>query len=159
MAIEPFGMEDGEKFSPEILAAFESYPSPSPSKGFEATFWSQFETRRSRYRGLLGSLRRIWELEIEGVVVWRLAASTITGGLSCLLVLGVLCGSTNQPPTSSLPKSPIDIPSSTPTVLAFHNREWERELAIPKAMPKTAPPRTPEKTKEFSWNISSANLA
>lgn len=158
MSINPHLLEEDD-FSPEILSAFDAYPAPSPSKGFEASFWSQFENRRTRYRGVIGFLRRLWELEIEGVVVWRLAASTLTGGGGGALLLGLLAGSPT-PSSSSSPLPPRPLPLVAMSSLALYNREWETDLYVPKPLPQSAPPHpTRQKGDEFSWNGSSAPLA
>jgi hypothetical protein len=155
MPIDP--TEEGVEFTPEILAAFDAYPSPSPSKGFEARFWSAMETRQSRYRGFSGFLRRVWELEIEGVMVWRLAASMLSGGASCALLLGLSLTKPSTIPAAPQPDS--QLPVTTMKAFAFYKRDWEKDFYLPKARPKAAPPHTPHQGGDFSWNGSNAHLA
>ncbi len=78
-----------EEFSPAIRAAFDSYPAPKPDAEFDARFWRELDARKNRYRGFKGFWRRVVEVEIEGVTVWRLGVSTLSGGVLCLLVLGI----------------------------------------------------------------------
>ena len=77
--------EPTEEFSPEIRAAFDDYPFPVADADFDARFWRELDTRQSRYRGFGGLLRRLIEVEIEGIAVWRL-------GVALFGVRGELCG-------------------------------------------------------------------
>jgi hypothetical protein len=151
------------EFPPEIQEAFAAYPQPRPSRGFEARFWADFERRRGRYRGLVGFLRRMLELEIEGVMVWRLALSTLSGGVSCVLVLGLLFGFANQKTTPDLPlpgkQMPAQIPLTPMNAYAFYNRDWENELLLPQQKPKLAPLKARPKGRDFSWSGSSGHWA
>lgn len=120
-----------EEFSPDIAAAFDLYPTPSLSREFEAKFWSEFAARRARYRGFVGFLRRVWEIEIEGVAVWRLAASTFCGGAACALFFGfVALFATPQNAPRPAPRS-VPVPE-TPRMAfdarRFTAREWEWEF-------------------------------
>jgi hypothetical protein len=153
--------EESAEFTPEILAAFDAYPAPSPSKGFEARFWNALETRQSRYRGFSGFLRRLWELEIEGVMVWRLAASMLSGGASGALLLGLSLSKPSDLP--AVPQPASQLPITTMRAFAFYKRDWEKDFYLPKARPKSAPPHTPTHAPhqggDLSWNGSNAHLA
>lgn len=145
---------DFEEFPPEIRAAFDAYPTPRPSRGFEARFWAQLEARRNRYRGFGGFLRRVWEIEIEGVAVWRLALSTLSGGASCALFFAAfaLLAMPDQTPRAA-PESPPDFPD-TPRMAfdarAFYAREWE-EFGFPaRSKPAPQPLEIPQDGGEIS---------
>lgn len=150
------------EFPPEIRAAFDGYSLPNPSPEFEARFWTELDARRTRYRGVFGFLRRILELEIEGVMVWRLAASTLSGGASCTLLLALALGFSTP---KSAPLAPAPLPQDQrpfPAMgaFAFYNRQWEHDF-FSQPQPKPAPQRA-KSTKnggDFSWNGSNAHLA
>ena len=168
---------------PEIQAAFDAYPKPGTPLGFEARFWAHYADRRGRYRGLVGWLRRLVEVEIEGVAVWRLAASTLSGGALCALLVGLLVLSgqgTSNPTAAKIPLGPAPVPAdSAPSglgALAFYNREWELDLdsgdaprrasrrpspptpllrdRFNDAGPRNASPRHRGAGGEFSWAYS-----
>ena len=149
-----------EEFSPEIRAVFDAYSAPRPSTGFDARFWAQLDARQNRYRGLSGWLRRVWELEIEGVLVWRLALATFSGGASCALILGLALGfSTPQSaPLLPVPLPDPELPPTTMRAFAWYRREGEDPFFRP-YQPPSAPPRAPRHGSDFSWNGSNARLA
>lgn len=150
-----------DEFPPEIRAAFQAYSAPRPSPGFDARFWAQLEARQNRYRGFAGFLRRVWELEIEGVAVWRLALSTLSGGASCALVFALALGVSNPQIAPVTPPADDQIPATALHAFAFYRREWEAEFwAAPQ--PSSARPRR-HQGNDFSWNrsnpVSGAPLA
>ena len=147
-----------EEFSPEIRAVFDDYHTPRPSRGFDERFWAQLEGRQRSYRGFSGLMRRVWELEIEGVLVWRLALSTLSGGASCALIFACALGFSTSP-TAPVPRpTQSEFPTSAMTAFAFSYRDWESDYFL-KPTPKTAPPRAPKNGGGFSWNGSNAPLA
>ncbi len=145
-----FDAED--EFPPDIAAAFDNYATPPLSRDFEAKFWTQFEARRGRYRGFAGFLRRLWEIEIEGVAVWRLALSTFSGGATCALFLACALGF-SIPQNAPIAPLPAQIPPTAMNAFAFYRRDWEEDF-LPKIQPKPAPPSAPRKGGDFSWNGS-----
>ncbi|PQV65188.1 hypothetical protein B1R32_102197 [Abditibacterium utsteinense] len=151
-----------DEFPPDIRAAFDEYSLPRPSPTFEAHFWTRLEARRTRYRGVTGFCRRMLEIEIEGVMVWRLAASTLSGGASCALLLMLALGFASP---KEAPLAPAPLPRNHETLpamgaFAFYNRQWEDDF-FSQPQPKPAPQRA-KSTKnggDFSWNGSNAHLA
>lgn len=154
-------IENHEEFPPEIRAAFDGYSLPSPSPEFEARFWTELNARRTRYRSAMGFLRRILELEIEGVMVWRLAASMLSGGASCALLLFLALGF-STPKNSLLAPAPhprSNQPFTAMGAFAFYNRQWEQDFF---SQLQPAPRHRAKSTKnggDFSWNGSNARLA
>ena len=148
-----------DEFPPEIRTAFDAYPIPRPSPHFEARFWTELQARRARYRGVTGFCRRLLEIEIEGVMVWRLAASTLSGGASCALLLAFAISFSAQ---KSVPPAPLpqnEQPLTARDAFAFFNRRWEDEFF---STPQPKPARRATKTHhgdDFSWNGSNAHLA
>ncbi len=131
---------DFEEFPPDIQTAFNSYPSPQLSPDFEARFWTRFEARRGRYRGFSGFWRRVWEIEIEGVAVWKLLFSTFSGGAACALLFGAFALFAMPQSAPIVSEIPAPETPETPRMAfdsrAFYAREWELEVAEP---PKFAP--------------------
>lgn len=122
-----------EEFSPQIRAAFDSYPSPRPDAGFDARFWRELDARKNRYRGLRGLWRRVVEVEIEGVAVWRLGASTL-GGSGTFALGFALLGALSAPRAVSsvpLPLPPNSVPSGAPGTAQRFARELLDEAARP----------------------------
>jgi hypothetical protein len=98
--------DEESKFPDEIRAAFESYPQPRTSREFDAQFWKNLDARRGRYRGFAGFLRRLWEIEIEGVAVWPTLGQIVEqcGAAALLgLLMACLCFSLWRLSPSSLP--------------------------------------------------------
>ncbi|HEX8833863.1 MAG TPA: hypothetical protein VF719_06665 [Abditibacteriaceae bacterium] len=149
-----------DKFPPDIETAFEAYSTPTLSRGFEARFWAQLEARRSRYRGIVGFMRRLWEIEIAGVAVWRLGASTFSGGALCALSIALTVGfpTSSKAPVSSAPTQEREIPSNAMSAYAFYRREWEHDLIMPPVRRHTVP-KVRSGGGDFSWTGSNATLA
>ncbi len=154
--------QEETQFSDEIRAAFDSYPKVRTSPAFEAKFWRELDARRARYRGLSGFLRRLWEIEIEGVAVWRLALSTLSGGAVCALFFGAFALFAMPREVPKIASQPLDSFPETPRMVfdarSFYAREWEFDFPI---QPKIAP-KSRQKAKnggEISWNGSNAHLA
>ena len=96
-----------EEFGGEIRDAFENYPRPTANAEFDARFWRELDARRNRYRGLSGVLRRIIEVEIEGIAVWRLGVALFIVPMICALGVALL----------NLSSSPISPINSTPQIV------------------------------------------
>ena len=148
-------------FPDEISAAFDSYSTPPLSPDFDARFWSNLEARRGRYRGFRGFLRRIWELEIEGVAVWRLGLSTLSGGAVCALFFGgfVLFVAPQETPRMASQPSP-ELPETPRMVFdthSFYAREWEFVPIQPEIAPQSREKITDG--GEISWNGSKNSWA
>ncbi len=112
--------EEEAEWPAPIRAAFDAYPQHAPDAAFDARFWRGLPARRARYRGFWGFLRRLVEVEIEGVAVWRLGASMLGGAAFCAVGLNV-CGAR---------VSPSPAPVAAPVALAANE--------IPHAGPRFA---------------------
>ena len=95
-----------EQLPPEIRAAFDNYPRPVGDAQFDAKFWRELDNRQNRYRGVGGLLRRLIEVEIEGIAVWRLGAALFGGAAVCGLGVALL----------SLGAAPVAAVSSAPQI-------------------------------------------
>ncbi len=131
-----------EEFSDEIRAAFESYPRPTASAEFDARFWLELGARRNRYRGWSGLLRRILEVEIEGIAVWRLGVALFSVPLVCALGVALLNVSVapiapinGAPLVAEMPLDPLSSP------------RYARELWDERDYEYSAPKPQPEKPK------------
>lgn len=114
-----------EKFNDEIRRAIESYPRPNPPAHFDARVLAALREKREK-RGLRAALLRFWQLEIEGVAVWRLAFSGLGGAAFCALILGAALAFSSEKPAPKIaretpPKS--DFPAEN--FGAFYAREPE----------------------------------
>ena len=115
--------------SPDIRAAFHEYPRPKASEGFDARFWSELDTRQNRYRGFVGFWRRLLEVEIEGVAVWRLGLSTLGG--SGTFALGFALLGAFSAPYAKISSSPALPLPSVPTASPLYARElWDDTLRL-----------------------------
>ncbi len=128
--------EPTEEFPPEIRAAFNEYPLPTGNAEFDAKFWRELDARQNRYRGLSGILRRIIEVEIEGIAVWRLGVALFSVPMVCAIGVALLnLSSTPLVPTQTAPlvaQMPLD-PLSSPR---FAREFWDArdtEYLAPKA--------------------------
>ena len=115
-----------EEFTDEIRAAFNAYPRPVGDAQFDARFWRELDNRRNRYRGVFGVLRRVIEVEIEGIAVWRLGAALFSVPMIC--GLGVALINLSPAPIAPTPNAPIVAqtpldPFSSPRLA----REWWAE--------------------------------
>lgn len=149
-----------EEFPPAIQAAFDSYPLPNAGAEFDARFWRELDARKNRYRGFTGFWRRLVEVEIEGVAVWRLATSTVFGGAFCALLVGV--GLQLSAPQKMSPApwslSPDSVPSAGMYAFALRSRTPEEELWADEK-PFAAPRRALPKGNHFSCTTSNAPWA
>ena len=108
-----------EEFPPEIRDAFDSYPRPTANAEFDAKFWRELDARRNRYRGVAGALRRLIEIEIEGIAVWRLGVALFSVPMICALGVALLN-------LSASPMSPTNAPLVAKT--PFNSTRLAREL-------------------------------
>lgn len=114
-------MKSDDQFPPEIAAAFRDYPQIGASPEFDSQIWARLDEKSKQYRGFRGLCRRVWELEIEGVAVWRLVGSTVSGGLFSLLVLGLGYWLTKPTtPAAPLPQNPPTMAMAGP----LYARQW-----------------------------------
>lgn len=108
--------------------AFANYPFPRPDNDFDARFWRELDNRKNRYRGLIGFGRRLVEIEIEGIAVWRLGFSMLGGAAFCALATGTL-GARISPPISqnaaNISLAANDIPRAAPRFA----RDWPIDSA------------------------------
>ena len=128
--------EPTEEFSPEIRAAFDNYPFPVADADFDARFWRELDTRQSRYRGFGGLLRRLIEVEIEGIAVWRLGVALFSVPTICAIGVALLnLNTTPLAPTTSAPiiaQTPL-YPFSSPRFAREFWDERDYEHRAPKA--------------------------
>lgn len=151
MANEP------EERAPELRALFDSYPQPTADAAFDARFWRELDVRRNRYRGIAGLLRRLVEVEIEGVALWRLGFSLFGGAAAC--ALGVALLSLGTAPTSSSPSAPqiAEMPVDPLASPRFARELWdERDFEYPARAP-IAPRREQPTAKEEISCVSFAH--
>ncbi len=149
--------EPTEEFSPEIRAAFDNYPCPVGDAAFDAKFWRELDARQNRYRGLGGLLRRLIEVEIEGIAVWRLGVALFSVPVICAIGVALLnLSSAPVMPTASAPQiaqMPLD-PLSSPR---FAREFWDApdyEYRAPKAQSEK-----PKGKEEISCVLSDHDLA
>ena len=146
-----------EEFPPAIRAAFDDYPFPVADADFDANFWRQLDARQNRYRGLGGWLRRIVEIEIEGIAVWRLGAALFSVPMIC--AIGVVLLNLSSSPIAPTPNAPIVAqtpldPFSSPRLA----REWLDESDYQYCAPK-AQTEKPQGKEEFSCVSFAHDLA
>lgn len=140
-----------EEFPSEIRAAFDDYPRPTGSAEFDAKFWRELDARQNRYRGVFGALRRLIEVEIEGIAVWRLGAALFGGAAVCVLGVALLSfGSAPLTPLQSAPQ--IAEIERVPTMMPRYAREMDEWRMRPQP---AVEPNLPAK-KEVSSCDSSA---
>ena len=132
-------MPNENELPPEIRAAFESYPHPTANADFDAKFWRELDNRRHRYRGVAGVVRRIIEVEIEGIAVWRLGAALFSVPTICALGVALL----------NLSSSPIVPTQSAPQIaeMPLNSPRYARELWDDRDYPYRAPQLQTEKPK------------
>ena len=128
-----------EELPPDIRAAFDNYPRPTGNDEFDARFWRELDARRNRYRGVAGVVRRVIEVEIEGIAVWRLGVALFGGAAVCGLGVALL----------SLSAAPIAPAQSAPIVAEtpFDSPRYARELWGEDDYQYIAPKATTEKPK------------
>jgi len=147
-----FDNDAPEPLPPSIRAAFGTYPTPKPDAAFDARFWRELEARRNRYRGFAGFWRRLIEVEIEGVAVWRLGCSALGGSGSFALVFAVLGAFSSLQAAAPLPLPPLpSVPTAAPGTAVRYARQWDNELiASHSATKKTHHSRKPNIKGGFS---------
>jgi len=119
-----------EPLPPSIRAAFGSYCTPKPGAEFDARFWRELDARKNRYRGFAGFWRRVIEVEIEGVAVWRLGCSALGGSGSFALVFAVFGAFLAPQATAPSPLPPLpSVPTAAPGTAIRYARQWDNELA------------------------------
>ena len=134
-----------EPLPPELRAAFDDYPRPVGDAQFDAKFWRELDNRRNRYRGVAGVVRRLVEVEIEGIAVWRLGAALFGGAAVCAIGVALLSlGSAPLAPTTSAPI--VAELEQIPTAMPRYAREMDAWTNRPQP---AIEPRVPAK-KEVS---------
>ncbi len=141
-----------EPLPPEIRAAFDNYPRPVGGAQFDAKFWRELDARRHRYRGILGLLRRLIEVEIEGIAVWRLGAALFSVPMVCAIGVALLNWSVSP---LAPPPNAAQI-AATPLNSTRLAREWLDEGDYPYRAPKAQKPKAKE---EFSCVSFARGLA
>ncbi len=145
MANEP------EELAPELRALFDNYPRPTANAQFDARFWRELDARRHRYRGLVGFARRLIEIEIEGIAVWRLGLSLFGGAAVC--ALGVALLSLGASPTPQLAPQ-IARTEQIPSAMPRYARELDE-----RAWRTRAAPSAPVKKEVSSCDFSAKDWA
>ena len=127
-----------EPLPPDIRAAFDNYPRPVGDAQFDAKFWRELDKRRHRYRGVAGALRRLIEVEIEGIAVWRLGAALFSVPMVCALAVALM----------NLGNAPL-APPSAPQIaeIPLSSTRLARELLDEDGYPYRAPKAKVEKPK------------
>lgn len=149
-----------EEFSPAIRAAFDSYGTPKPDAAFDARFWRELDARKNRYRGFWGFWRRLVEVEIEGVAVWRLAFSGVGGAAFCAVGFALLSWGASpvvapQVAWSSIPRSASS--TETPLNAPRFARDfgWWDELTPRRDAPALPPRRKNQSTQQEEFSCVS----
>lgn len=143
--------------SPELRELFANYSRPTANAAFDARFWRELDARQNRYRGLVGMTRRLIEIEIEGIAVWRLGFSLFGGAAVC--GLGVALLSLGVAPQNSTPPQ-IARNETVPTMMPRYAREMWDESAweiVPRALPRPQP-RQPQGKEKVSCVSSAQGL-
>ena len=144
-----------EELPPAIRAAFDDYPFPVADADFDARFWRQLDARQNRYRGLIGVLRRIIEIEIEGIAIWRLGFALFGGAAVC--ALGVALLSLSSSPVATVSSAPIIAQwEQIPTAMPRYARDWDKWMSRPQTAPA---PRVPAKKEVSSCDSLLENWA
>lgn len=152
MANEP------EELLPELRALFDSYPQPNGDAQFDARFWRELDARQNRYRGLPGFARRLVEVEIEGIAVWRLGLSLFGGAAVC--ALGVTLLSLSATPTNQAPSQIAEMPLDPLASPRFARELWdERDFGYPARVPIAPRREQPKGKEEFSCVSFAHDLA
>ncbi len=139
-----------EEFPPAIRVAFDAYPRPTGDDEFDAKFWRELDERHNRYRGFVGVLRRVIEVEIEGIAVWRLGLSLFGGAAVCAVGVALLSfGSAPVAPTQSAPQ--IAEMDGAPMALPRYAREWWDEPDWQRPAPVQQKPVTKEEISCVSF--------
>lgn len=123
------GKNAPEELPPAMRAAFGAYPIPKPDADFDARFWRELDVRGNRYRGFAGFWRRLIEVEIEGVAVWRLGGFALGGSGSFALVFAVFGALLAPQAAAPLPLPPLPtVPTAAPGTAIRYARQWDNEL-------------------------------
>ena len=139
-----------KSFRPPSGAAFDRYPQPVAGADFDARFWRELEARQHRYRGIIGCWRRLIEIEIEGIALWRLGCALFGGAAVCALGVALLSlGTAPLAPHRSAPQiAELDqIPSAMPR----YAREMDAWIMRPQP---ALEPRLPVKKEVSSCDLS-----
>ena len=137
------------EFKGELRDLFDSYPRPAGDAAFDARFWRELDARRRRYRGAWGFARRLIEIEIEGIAVWRLGFSLFGGAALCGLGVALLSLSAHPAPTAPPQIARVE---QIPTAMPRLAREWWNEELLddpPRPMPAPRAPK-PANKEEIS---------
>ena len=125
--------EDLHPLPPDIRAAFGRYPRPQAGAEFDSRFWRELSSRQKRYKGFIGFWRRLIEVEIEGIAVWRLGVSTCAGAGLCALVFAVLSWSVVP---KTVPSASVVValsPDASPSAPRFARGWWDEDYPLPRS--------------------------
>ena len=110
-----------DEWPAELRAAVAAYPRLRNSPHFEADFWRAWEARRAHAQTLRGRWERFIQIELGGLVVWRLAGSTLAGAALPALVLALSLG---LPGGEARPVVPLAVPPFSALAWRELEREW-----------------------------------
>jgi hypothetical protein len=80
-------LESESAFSPALRRAINAESHMRASRGFDSQFFARLDEKRNRSRTVRGQIERLFELEVNGVAVWRLLGSSLAGSTLPALVL------------------------------------------------------------------------
>ena len=139
-----------EEFPSEIRAAFDAYPRPTGNDEFDARFWRELDSRQNRYRGIIGVTRRILEVEIEGIAVWRLGVALFGGAAVC--GLGVALLSLSSSPLAPMQNAPLvaQMPTNSLASPRYARELWDDRDYEYRAPQSKFQPEKPKAKEEIS---------
>ena len=142
--------EEVEPLPRDAQKAFENYPFPCARDDFDARFWRELDNRKNRYRGFIGFWRRLVEVEIEGVAVWRLGLSLFGGAAFCGLGLALL--TLRSHPASKTPTPQVAFSADAPIGTRRFARElWDDALPQPWSPPVRGQRQSIPKEVSCAW--------